>query len=578
MATLSVKIADFRSKAITKSLALSVESRAAFDDNGYQSEDSKLLLLKIYEIQSFVKLLDTTDRGGLSDKETEMLVDFFSQWLELVKIPFVTYPNMTVIMADQVTVEAGDYATQVSLATEITNRQAADAILEARIDVLEAFDPDTILPAGFFDLLTSDPKAVFNNDARLHTHANKATIDQITDPLLADLVALAAHYSSYNGPNSLHVTTAERIAWNARITAGQLTAALADYALLVHTHSIAQITGLEDVINQINDDIAAMAGSDGREVELQLNGTVLEWKYVGDPTWIALGDLKGDTGDPGEPFTFDVRGETSNRLNAIYDDEDENFSYLEEDTGYLYFRNPGGGPATSTLGWSTGLKFLGDNGWSPIFGLVVVSPIRVVMELVDWVGGEGLKPVLDPGVSPPDPARWYIGPAGLTLTESIAINIMGPIGPAKGPIIQAAGSLAARGTHDDEPADFIYLRTDVSPQTIYIKLSDASGDWSPQLPWQGIQGEIGAPGPPTPGAWISLPTLFDASTGLYPEPPTANGTGPGGMIMRSNIFDVSVGSPETGPDGDVKIPAGCYLRALVSTPGQSDANWRIHMA
>jgi len=32
-------------------------------------------------------------------------------------------------------------------------------------------------------------------------------------------------------------------------------------------------------------------GADGREVELQVSGTVLEWRYVGDPSWTTLIDL-----------------------------------------------------------------------------------------------------------------------------------------------------------------------------------------------------------------------------------------------------------------------------------------------
>lgn len=43
-------------------------------------------------------------------------------------------------------------------------------------------------------------------------------------------------------------------------------------------------------------------GDDGREVEVQNSGTHIQWRYVGDPTWIdlvALTSLKGDPGDAG---------------------------------------------------------------------------------------------------------------------------------------------------------------------------------------------------------------------------------------------------------------------------------------
>lgn len=43
-------------------------------------------------------------------------------------------------------------------------------------------------------------------------------------------------------------------------------------------------------------------GEDGREVELQNNGTHIQWRYVGDPTWtnlVALSTLVGPAGDDG---------------------------------------------------------------------------------------------------------------------------------------------------------------------------------------------------------------------------------------------------------------------------------------
>ena len=43
-------------------------------------------------------------------------------------------------------------------------------------------------------------------------------------------------------------------------------------------------------------------GADGKQVELQNNGTYIQWRWVGDLAWtnlVALVDLKGDPGDPG---------------------------------------------------------------------------------------------------------------------------------------------------------------------------------------------------------------------------------------------------------------------------------------
>lgn len=44
-------------------------------------------------------------------------------------------------------------------------------------------------------------------------------------------------------------------------------------------------------------------GKDGREIEIQNNGTAIQWRYVGDSDWtdlVQLSDLKGEKGDKGE--------------------------------------------------------------------------------------------------------------------------------------------------------------------------------------------------------------------------------------------------------------------------------------
>jgi hypothetical protein len=48
--------------------------------------------------------------------------------------------------------------------------------------------------------------------------------------------------------------------------------------------------------------VPVIKGDDGKQVELRANGTAIQWRYVGDPTWIdlvLLASLKGDKGDKG---------------------------------------------------------------------------------------------------------------------------------------------------------------------------------------------------------------------------------------------------------------------------------------
>lgn len=491
--TLETKIQNFINKSLTKSRAIATDLNARFDRYGFISKDAQLLLMQSYEIKNFTNLLVKPGRGGLTDKETNDLIDFFWNWLELNKISFVVYSNLQTIIQENITVPSGTYALQSDLAAEINARQSADGNLNARVQVLEdnQLDPSTFFPAGFFDLQDTSDSVVWDDDPRLHTHDNKSVLDQISEDLLEDLEALQAHYDSIGNPSGVHVSSGDRTNWNAKLSPGALATILTDYAAKNHTHDISDINGLTGIIDQINIDIADMAGADGREVELQASGTNIQWRYVGDADWIDLGDFKGDQGDQGDPFKINARGTSADMLSPAYNGQDDTFTYLQEDTGYLYFRNPLGGPATSPSGWNNGIQFLGHSGWAPMLASVEISSSRVVQYVIDWVGGSGNKPVLDPGPNPPNPIRWYIGLNGFTLLQASATNIKGPQGPSKAPKVDAAGSLAGRGAYDAQPEGFTYLRTDVSPQTVFIKNTDDLADWGPELPWQGPPGPAG---------------------------------------------------------------------------------------
>lgn len=81
---------------------------------------------------------------------------------------------------------------------------------------------------------------------------------------------------------------------------------------------------------------------------------------------------------------------------------------------------------TSTFGdWIGPADFRGDTGnkgWSPVHS-AVVDGSRRVWRLVDWVGGEGSKPV---GIGK------YVGPNGLVDTAAAATDIRGPAGDISG--------------------------------------------------------------------------------------------------------------------------------------------------
>lgn len=104
---------------------------------------------------------------------------------------------------------------------------------------------------------------------------------------------------------------------------------------------------------------------------------------------------------------------------STYDGEAEGFVYLSIDGD--------GAGSSSTVAfikesaasgdWSPPVPFQGDKGWSPLFR-VVNDGARRLLEVYDWIGGDGEKPDL----------IGYIGAAGLTANIAEAVDIRGPQG------------------------------------------------------------------------------------------------------------------------------------------------------
>ena len=67
---------------------------------------------------------------------------------------------------------------------------------------------------------------------------------------------------------------------------------------------------------------------------------------------------------------------------------------------------------------------------------------------------------------------------------------------------------------------------------------------------------------------------YDASSNLFP---TTGGSGAGGAIKKGNEFNISVaGTLKDSAEASILVPAGSTIRALVDSPGQTGANWRIY--
>ena len=220
--TLSDRISQFIGKALTRLRVLQTELIEDFDYRGYLNDNAEKLLLQISETYDFIDLVSTDYRGGLTEKQTRDLIDFFFWWLELAPViaaNYATYKMPVVGIAGGGGggggSGGGNFATTSQLNAEIQARINADQALDARIDILEEFDPSTIFPEGFFDNYLGDYSVVFDDDPRLHTHANKAELDQLLAADIVNIKSLPAHFESIGDPGGLHLSAADRARWDA---------------------------------------------------------------------------------------------------------------------------------------------------------------------------------------------------------------------------------------------------------------------------------------------------------------------------------------------------------------------------
>lgn len=141
----------------------------------------------------------------------------------------------------------------------------------------------------------------------------------------------------------------------------------------------------------------------------------------------------------------------------------------------------------------------GDDGWSPVFGLVTDGERRV-LQLVDWVGGEGTKPS----------TGQYIGPTGLVATPAEAVDLRGSQG--------ATGAPGTNGTNGTDGTD---------GREVELRVSGTN------LQWRYV-GDV---------SWI---TLIDLSTVV---------TGSGEYLGGFYRFDTATGAADPG-SGKLRFNAG----------------------
>ena len=500
------EINNFINKAQQKIALLgSVIATATEEDLNYDSE-----LALSDELSSLINsLIDPWI--DWEEKDIMRYIHFYNNKAKITDIPYSDIPKLRMqVVWPQVIGGNGD-VTQGDLDAEIAARIAGDAAVQANVDI-EKDRIDNLDFAG--DLSTALSEYTKTVNLFLPTGDNKTALLALTTALVAEISANTTHASD----GAVHVASGEKITWNAKI--GPLDSRLTDARTpLSHQHAIADVTGLvTEVGNQVDAYVTALNLQDGVTPAFAA-ANVIE----GSPLAIEIDDSGGPTalvlnmtvpppekGDTGEPFTIGTQGLAADRFNAIYDGEDDSFTYLGTDDRNIYFRLPLGGAATSTEGWTSGTPFTGDNGWSPVLATQTVSAEKEVFVILDWIGGSGDKPVFTPPSNPPNPLIWYVGAGGPTVFVNDATNIKGGIGStgADGPrfVIDDSDIIANKPSYDSELQGFTLLITDSSPKVVYQKKTDTVADWLGPYEWQG---PIGGAGTVTIQAAIGDPQLFN---------------------------------------------------------------------
>lgn len=122
-------------------------------------------------------------------------------------------------------------------------------------------------------------------------------------------------------------------------------------------------------------------GGDGREVQLQANATHIQWRYVGDASWInlvALADLEGADGDNGLSLEFAWNG---TQLGVRQEGQvDYVFVDLKGDTGYTPVKGTdyddgadGREVEIQNSGTAIQWRYVGDAAWTDVVSLAAIT-------------------------------------------------------------------------------------------------------------------------------------------------------------------------------------------------------------
>lgn len=317
--------------------------------------------------------------------------------------------------------ESGDYALQTSLNSESLARQAQDQLLRDSLDNVNKRIDDLDFSGLIPNTVVFSEETVGYPDFGIlieSAFVNKDVLDSISEQ---DLLKIDEHELHVENQD-IHVSLSDKNNWDSKVSQGELVNALFGKSDLVHNHEIGNINGLQTALDDLTQSILDNAAEDGFTPSISI-GTI----STGTTPTVTLDPLstvenpilnfvlpEGIKGDTGDSFSFGAIDFLVNRPNYI--DEDLGFSFIDIETGLLYYKQ-----AESGLDeWSGGIKVVGNNGWTPLHVPEIIDnsgdPL-IVHKLVDYIGGEGVKPT--------DNIDLYLSSNGYVSNPLLAVNYKG---------------------------------------------------------------------------------------------------------------------------------------------------------
>ena len=365
---------------------------------------------------------------SLDDKRTNWstlftlrTIDRYIDEFDLFKIPFnptqLSFDNITTRILGDTGDGTGDFATTLQLNAEAAARVNQDDNLQNQITALDNkvdnLDFSTLVPETVVFSEATPGYKDFPTELGINL-PNKAVLDSISQQDVDDIGLNTTHRNNAD----IHVTAAQKLDWDTRVTPAELSSGLSGKAALNHTHTIGQIQSLQSELDQLAQDIIDNAAEDGVTPSISIGNVV-----SGTVPSVSLGSastpenpildfvlVPGEQGEQGEPFQFDAIDFLANRSNYI--SEPFGFSFVDVQTGLVYYKQAGAGQDE----WSGGIRTIGDRGWTPVH---VLEPIdgKAYLKLVDYVDGQGVKPTQNIGA--------YVGPTGYVVSPLAATNLKG---------------------------------------------------------------------------------------------------------------------------------------------------------